>query len=50
MNPTPWKIDMERNNGGGWKMMLLFKGVIFRFNMLVVRGFWYKGGIARSPP
>ena len=31
-------------------MVFFFKGVIFRFNTFIFRGFWYKGGISRYPP
>ena len=29
----PEKINMEPKNGGGWKMIVLFNWVIFRFNV-----------------
>ena len=31
-NGTPLKIIMEHKNGGGWKMIFLFKQVLFRFH------------------
>ena len=35
---TPRKLTWKPKNGGGWKMMFLFKAVIFRFQPLVFRG------------
>ena len=35
---TPLKINMEPNNGAGWKILFLLNGVIFRFQPLIFLG------------
>ena len=47
---TPWKINMEHNNGGGWKMIFLLKRVIVRFHVwkiYILLGF-LRGGKGRG--
>ena len=39
---------LEHNNGSGWKMMLLFKGVIFRFHVNFPGVYSSKIGVAKG--